>query len=303
MIEAEVMAPSEWRPWIRAHLARARSNLLWRLVGMDEATLNLTGGGDEDEHLPLDILQSCAHDGWWMAGVIERMSAPELPDDAAHTAGDPYAWIYEEGSWEELFGALMADRKRMLDALAGLPDERLDLLIPGTRFGQTVRLLVEYDVDADEFSCRQLEPWVEAAPAFGPTIILLAALRAARKSLLTAVALIPSDKRRSFPVGKSSLLLELRALAEREERSLERLGEQSASRADNGSWDSVWSGLHRVHEQVLRAVVAKSQEEMAELVGDETIYALVARIAERDREVDERVRSAIPILEILPASF
>jgi hypothetical protein len=322
------------RRHLRAGLAARRAELLWQLVGLDAETLAsdpVTG-----DWTATDVL---AHVAWWDEVYRERVEA-DLAGQKASTLrvgreASSQSSCRDRGEWgfEAALAAFLAARRAFLDTLALVPDDRLH--VPGERPGpvESSRTWAERVCRHDAFHARQLARWWTRRgllEGVGPKSLLTAAVRAARKELLTAVALVSLKDREIRPLGNGQTLYEvLVQVADQEQDALDVVrvrnrasGVQTALTSDDhtsarssrhvmmrGSWHQMWRKLHDTHQQLLLVLARMDQAQLEyPLSADpdigvaarrdlpDTVYACFRLSAAHDREQAAVIRAAAEIV-------
>ena len=288
-VEADVDIGT-WRKQIRSRLAASRSELLWQLVG--KATEDL------ESPAPLAALRR--------AEAQDRTILPPRSEDGARreSAAPPEP---TNGSISATLEGCIRARREMLDRLAAIDDVRLQA-------DAQLRNRLDEVVESEMSLARELKDWRDTQPphAIGPKDVTVAILRAARKELLTAIALIPAEQREMFPARYGSPLLEgLIRTAEADADAIASLGRDGRPAALTGSWNEVWRRLHRDHEELLRLVASPEGEgsiwnqrlPSRDVVGSgrggydpaQRTYATVIRVAMTDRDLAGHVRKSLGI--------
>lgn len=306
------------RKRLRSRLAEARAGLLWELLGLDEHTLSTE---------PVSGLRTArdvlSHVAAWddMARVHICLNLPGGSDDLGqHDPGARTGSLYPDRSdrtFDAALGALVSSRTGLLDTLARVPDDELDPRPTGSR---SFRARANGCRVHDARHARQLASWRErqgGATAVGPKTLVIAAMRASRKELLTAVAMI-SVERRSTWTGAGSWTLKgalshlgaselytLQAVARLPSRgdslsTVGRLvaGNRQQSESDGQAWEQVWHDLHRQHQHLLRLLTDFDQDQLERqpvvVSGcSSTIYSLLCDYIARDRACAADVRRAL----------
>ncbi len=301
-----------WRAQLRARLAAERAGLLHALTGLDRTTLS-SRLVIEDWNA-VDLL---AHVASWdeffterieehLAGRHNAIEQVDLDQRNARTHVDREDWTLERS-----IEACVQARKRFLDALARMDDTHLHAANAVPWGGQSIRAWTEWRSQHDHEHTREIMTWrrreVVDAPT-GPAVVLAAYLRAARKELLTVVALVPAHRRATQPLTQSSTLQEwLGRLSEQEQELLAELRTgpvatqpewRSAGTAPQDSWEDTWSTFHTVHNTVLRAVANTTEAQLAVPCRQseqptDTIYQHVLAVGERDQRLAAELRSAL----------
>lgn len=287
-----------WRAWrssVRAELAAARAELMWQLVGLDEEILS--GTSIVGRWTAKDIL---AHVAAWDDLYRQRIELALASRDREIVPLDPdwlNARLYDEWqgrSIDEALTAATTARKSFLDTLAYVPDDVLDRTFPLPWSDRSVAHWTEWRAQRDREHAAQVATWRDQKHPYstpGPRTILNAALRAARKELLTAVALIPAEERSGFDIEGETLEDALRLRANDEEAILTILARECAGRPPDESWNQVWHSVHRIHDQLLREVDMVDGKRLSADGG--SLYRCLAISGKHDRALAERLRDAL----------
>jgi len=296
---------------LRARLAAERAGLLHALTGLDRAALS--SRPVIEDWTALNLL---AHVGSWdeffaeriemhLAGRQDAIEQVDLDQRNARTHADRRDWTLERS-----IEACVQARKRFLDALARVDDTQLHAPNAVPWGGQTIRAWAEWRGSHDREHSRELLAWrrrEKVDAGVGPGIILEAYLRAARKELLSVVALVPAHRRPAQAVIQSSTLRELLGrLGQQEQELLAELRtgraatqtEQREGGTASASWQDIWSTFHTVHHTLLRAVVNTTDAQLTSGCGRSgqprhTIYQHVLEVGERDQRLAAELRSAL----------
>jgi hypothetical protein len=175
----------------------------------------------------------------------------------------------------EALSAFLAARARLLSALAGLQTGSEPI-------GAGVLVVLDGAHARDRWWGTKLEWWSEEQHIpfeQGPAPILIAAVRAARKELLTTLALLPpNDRQRLQP--------ELMTLAREEERILR---PESGPVHAGTAWEDTWRSFHDTHHALVRRLEATESS-----VTDLEAYRAITRAIDRDRSLAFAVRAGLP---------
>lgn len=256
---------------MRDALAAARSRLLRQYVGLDSFTLERTLLWPNTT--PAQALARAARRDDDAACAIER-----LLGRPGHGASIPS----QNPATNDALSRALAARSRLLSAAARLAlDKSHGAMTPAFHLLATCR-------DHDLRWSGRLDWWNEEQHIpfeVGPTEVLLAAVKAARKELLTALALLPPSGRPAHQNGLLSV-----TAGEREVLQLrgDRTPQGAAPPAD-APWTQAWRQLHDVHH----ALVASLQARISERLDPET-YRSVTRAIDRDRALAIAVRAGRP---------
>lgn len=250
---------------LRSGLAEARSQLLRQLVGLSTGALH--GQELEPGTTPVTALARIAGQDDDAACALEMLLGRE---------GRAASISMSDITIEETLPTLLAARSRLLSAAAGL------VTAGNTKYPSQVTSLLQDCRNNDRRWARRLEWWKEKQqiqPEPGPWPILLASLKAARKELLTAYALLPPENRTPWQET-------LATLAAQEEIVLQRPDVHTVSAT---SRNDVWRRFHDTHHALVTRL---------NLIGDTRrdtdFYAAVTRAIDRDREAAFAVRATLP---------
>jgi uncharacterized damage-inducible protein DinB len=300
---------------LRARLATERAGLLSQLLDLDEDMLSCEAAWDD--WTAKDIL---AHVAAWdelfterselvLAGRGAEIGPVNLDEYKAAAYAERRGW-----SFECALDTCLTARRVYLDSFARVPEEELDRPIPirSSDF-ESPRHWAEQQYRHDARHAAHLADWRRrlalVRPA-GPKSLLLAALRASRKELLTAQALLPAEERETRPIrGQWTLKDVLGHIAQEERHCLDRLRQlvskespQTQSMPDRKivsrresdlqrvrSWEEVWRDLHATRQDLLRLLVAFSQDDLKHPCSGpqdvlDTPYRWVRPCIDRDRE-------------------
>jgi hypothetical protein len=173
---------------------------------------------------------------------------------------------HRDGGFEDALARCVGARTRFLDAFARVPDEVV-FGTPGEVAGAISPLSMATQCYWNDSSLSlRAGAWSrqeDLGESIGPASLLRVAVRAARKELITTIALVPSGARNvpAFEGGKS--LPEIFRMVTRLERMfLDALSEAGysaspPSRAHNGKddeWQHAWVDLHATHAALLRVL-------------------------------------------------
>lgn len=268
-------------PAARANLAAARSRLLRQYVGLGLETLQSAELWPQTT--PARALARIARRDDDAACSIEsllgrpaRKADISLDGAAAHQA----------------LASFLTARSRLLSAAARMhADAPLSPSSPAMRLLATCR-------DRDRRWARRLEWWKEEQFIpfeAGPRSILIAALRAARKELLTTLGLLPTE-------GRQQWRAQLLTLSRGEKRLLGGLRPARTSGAGHDpdalpdlNWEETWRVFHDTHH----ALATRLQGEETPDPVDLEIYRQVTASIDRDRaaamDVRRSLSTALPI--------
>ncbi|MDQ2741396.1 MAG: type II toxin-antitoxin system HicB family antitoxin [Chloroflexota bacterium] len=303
-----------WRAHLRARLAAERAGLLRALTGLDQTALS--GRPVIEDWTAVNLL---VHVGSWdeffaeriemhLAGRQDAIAQVDLDQRNARTHAERRDWTLERS-----IEAAVQARKRFLDALARVDDTQLHAANAVPWGGQSIRAWAEWRGRHDREHARELLAWrrdERLDSGIGPAIVLETYLRAARKELLSVVALVPARRRPTQPVTQSSTLQELLGrLSEQEQALLDELRtgqalteprQRDAGTAPQASWQDTWYAFHTVHHSVLRAVANASDAQLASRCGRsgqpiDTLYRRLLAVGERDQRLAAELRSALEL--------
>ncbi len=254
-------------PVARAGLAAVRSRLLRQYVGLGPGTL-------QSRELWPQTTPALA-----LARIARR------DDDAAcsieallHRRARKASIALEGATADYALASFLAARSRLLSAVAKLHSDA-----PLAPSSPTMTLLARCR-DLDVRWARRLEWWNEEQQIpfeAGPVSILTAAVRAARKELLTALALLPSAAR---PGWRAQLLARSRS----ETQLLRSLNPPPGPGAGPGvdglpelAWEDTWRQFHDTHH----ALVMRLDTWGPPLLEDLALYRQITASIDRDRAV------------------
>lgn len=224
--------PRPYKAALRASLAYERARLLYRLLDTRSSDDAAPESGDA---MWIDHLLTLAAADGKAASELERLCGGTLVG----------ATPVQTQSLKKAIQLLQEWREAVLSGLARVPDGELSAAVP----------VVRASVDRDRACIRSLAGFAPPAVSRDP-VVLVPVLRAVRKSLLTAVALIP-------PGERSRLSPALNSITRVEEVAREALaGVPEAPRfpVAPDSWAAVWRRFHDVHHEVIGALSARSGE-------------------------------------------
>lgn len=276
-------ARREYRRQLLARLAETQAALLTALLGLMAAQLaapSLPTGRS-----PLDILVEQANADTEAAAILQAFlgdAATDARESALNIAGEVPAAVAH----------FLTARRLLLDTLARVSDD--DLYRAGHGFtpaGIMERRYVDSARRAADFGRSLPRPM---APSFGPPSVLFAALRAARKDLLTTIARIPDDERPGYRLrGGSNLLSHLVGLASHD-RELLRHNDFAAVAGSSISrpteWHTAWRDLHATRHRLLTLLAALSDEDLRAPAGR---YVDICRLVDTDRALAARLRESL----------
>lgn len=303
-----------WRGLLRARLAAERAGLLHTLAGLDRAALSSRPVIEDWTAVNL-LAHIASWDEFFTARIEMRLpdhrdaiDQVDLDQRNARTHTERRDWALERS-----LEACIQARKRFLDALARVDDTQLHAANAVPWGGQSIRAWAEWRGRHDREHTRELIAWrrremVDAA--VGQSVVLEAYLRAARKELLTVVALVPAHRRATQPVTQSSTLhSQLGHVSEQEQEMLAELrtgqaasvlDQRSTGTAPQASWQDTWSRLHTVHHSLLRAVSKTTDAQLASARDRSTqttdsLYRRLLAVGERDQQLAAELRSALGV--------
>jgi uncharacterized damage-inducible protein DinB len=311
---------------LRALLAAERSGLLSQLLDLNVRTLSCEPVWEG--WTAKDIL---AHVAAWdelftkrtelaLAGRAADIVPVDLDAHGAEVHVERKSW-----SFEQALEACLTARKVYLDSFARVAEDDLDrpISIPSSET-QSIRQWAEWRYQHDAEHAGDLAAWRQrlAAPgSTGPKSLLQAALRAARKELLTAEALVPMEERETRPIrGDWTLKDVLAYVADQERLCLDGVRPMAAPETtdtasqllqkawshenvealSSRSWEDVWRDLHATHQELLRLLDSLSQEDVERLSpspsgSQDTVYSWIWACVERDREHAAELRAVLTI--------
>ncbi len=298
-----------------AHLATARADLLYSVLGLEEAALtSIPVGGDWTAK---DML---AHVAAWEAWTVGRLELA-LSGRYAEIVGvddeveNPRIHA-ERKDWPlcRALAELARTRASLVTTLRSASEADLgrELTLPWGRVRPNRWLQMQ--VEHDQEHTASIVAWRQAAGLsehrLGPGCVLLAALSAAREELLAWAALVPTDRRDSEAVcGVWTLRDVLGHVTDWELFGLECLASRAAGRVAglsyNGeekewnavhaaarqgqSWDATWDDLTATRRQLTGVVSALEDAELVRPAASawdpqDSAYAWVRICVDHDRE-------------------
>lgn len=270
------------RASIRADLARKRSRLLRELIGLDRTTLERV---PIIEGLTVKTILLRVAEG-------DRRAAERTEARIAGRDGEqPLVKDARDVALDDAVRELLAARAAMLSAFAATPSAQL--------IRPEADAIVDMVVDRgaqDALWHGHIVAWrdsISSCAGIGPKCILIAGVRAARKELLTAVALMPEGER-------PRLVRLLARLSANEAETLAHLrqvipqAKADSTRADAGDeeWASVWRRLHATHQNLLKLLDGTPEAALAASIGGVTAYRRLVDSLDRDREAAVEVRES-----------
>jgi hypothetical protein len=245
------------RAELRARLAAERADLLCSLLGVEAEALEerpLIG-----EAPAVSLLSTLAAQDHSFARSIEDSLGNQPPDPA-----DDAGARTQEAGFEFALVNCVAARSRFLDAFARVPDDVVfgRKEAPG---GATAPLTMATQCYWNDSSLSlRASAWTRQeglGEGVGPASLLRAAARAARKELLTTVALVPIGARgvSAFEGGRTlpEIFRTVAGLESMFLRALDRAGHETPPAArtpkarSNDEWQQAWANLHATHTAVL----------------------------------------------------
>jgi predicted RNase H-like HicB family nuclease/uncharacterized damage-inducible protein DinB len=307
-----------WRGRLLADLAEARAELLWPLLGLDEATL--AGPPVFDDYTAAELL---AHVGAWDAyhtAQIGLMVAGRLDEIGPLDLDGRNADLHAEQRYWPLGRAIAymeSERARFLATLAEAPDEFLY-----RPFGEGITPIgrrAEWRARHDRSHTGGLRGWRAARPiriATGPIDLLLAVARATRAELLALVErLAPAERASRLLVEEWTLhdilghVLDwevhgLTALRQLMAPPLEFPGDEErqnaffARRRRGQSWAELMTELAAVRREFMALVEERGEAGLIQVVrdpleGDQSAYEWVVSYLEHEREHAAAIRAAL----------
>jgi hypothetical protein len=262
------------RAELRARLAAERAELLCSLLGVEvEALEGRPVLGEASATTFLATL--AAREDSFAALVEESLASP--PAGAPEGTG-----VLERiDGFEDALARCVGARSRFLDAFARVADEVV--FTPTAESGGTPSSLsmAEQCYWNDASLSVRAGTWSRQeglGEGVGPASLLRAAMRAARKELLTTCALVPTGARAvpAFEGGRS--LPEIFRMVTRLERmfldSLSRAGYEAPAPSsernalDEDEWHRAWADLHATHAGLLGVLEALDATEFAKEIMD-----------------------------------
>jgi hypothetical protein len=304
-IERAAASHRHRRAELRARLAAERAELFCSLLGMDVRVL---------ESQPLQgttsaagLLSAVARREDYFAALLTRASDPSQTEVSEDPADDRIPLGFDE-ALERCVGA----RSRFLDALARLPDDALfDDSAECQQTFTPLTMATQCHWNDASLSLRA-SAWSRdhaLGTSMGPVSLLRAAVRAARKDLLTTVALVPEAVRgiAIFEGGRSlpQIFHMILGLERTFHDHLARSGlAPSASRfepaaTENDTWEGTWSILHTTHAALIGALDTLDPTAYAAGIGDdgseETVYLWARGCLLHDRLYAAHIRAVLEL--------
>lgn len=219
------MDPGLWRLRWLAQLEVARARLWWAYTAMSADQLG--GPPVWDDWTAKDIL---VHLAFWDSRAAEWLQ--RAADDRLGTAPLPfsqsdYATLnarqhqrHPAISLDAAIAMCLKERQGFLNALQATPDSRLDAEVLWSGQPTPLRLLVQWRAQHDTAHAADVMAWRAAQPpAQGPAVILLAALRAWRRTL-NALSALPIQSVEAVARDENKGLRDLAAWAKFARRGL-----------------------------------------------------------------------------------
>lgn len=281
-------APQQWGQWRKrlfVFMAAERATLLWRLLGVDEATL--ARRAIFDDYHASDLL---AHVAAWdelyagrtalvLAGKSSEIASVDLHERNAMLKARHAGW-----SLKEAVEACEAARRRFIETLGAVPDKLLHepLRLP---WGDSypMRQWAIWRAKHDAGHAQDVRAWRRAnqfAPMAGPKDLFLAALRASRQELEALVELVPEAERARRKVSDAWTLKDIlghiadweayciscieagEPLPQEYEGDGQRWNEAHAADRRNQPWQQVWNDFQVIRQQLLALLGSMDQEEL-----------------------------------------
>jgi hypothetical protein len=286
---------AEWKRHVRARLASARAALLFALLGIPRRAL-------EAEIVAQDltaaqILFLIASEDRARALALERVLHGDEPRLEVECAA--------QGSLSDALDSLLASRAELLSAFARIAPAP----VGGSETENSLVSWIEESEETDGVSANLFAEWRAARgePEGGePRELLIAAARAARKELLTEIALIPEEQRPSWPVrgrAEAETLTEAVLYTARQEWHMEQnvrwvMGQ---ARAEEPNWPTDWHGawrqLHDVHHLLIRRLEQMPEDVLNRPAGSATgtayrPYEFYRMQVARDRWLTSRLQAS-----------
>ena len=281
-----------WRIDVRARLAQERARLLFELVGLDEGTLV---GADLGEGVsPKSLLLRRAEADSSRVATIHAIRTGRPSAHASPPMQDP-------GSLAASVAAFLDARTALLDALAALPD---DAITPHDGTGSedaaaTVAGWIEESCELDREAAESIQRWRarEHPPAVpGPLSILIAAIRAARKELLTALSQVPAAHRPALRLDEAeSLEGALRRVARDEARLITELTDEENIWEPPTSWNATWRRFHDTHHRLLSTLATPPGAAPTCPTAAVRLYSEICNSISRDRSIAAAIRRQAPL--------
>lgn len=292
------------RAELRARLAAERAGLLISLLGIEtEALEGRPLLGDASAATVLGTVATCEDS---FATII----AAVLGGPPAYPAEDTDARDPDDG-FEDVLARCVGARARFLDAFARVSDEIVFAPVAESEGTSSPRSMAEQCYWNDASLSLRAGAWSQQqglGEGVGPASLLRAAARAARKELLTTVALVPTEARAvpTFEGGRP--LPQIFHLVTRVERmfldSLAGAGYQAPALGStrkvgaDDEWQRGWSDLHVTHAQLLGVLDALDSTAFAHVITDtdghtEAVYTWARGCLLHDRLHAAHIRAGL----------
>jgi hypothetical protein len=247
------------RAEIRARMAAERAELFSSLLGLDLATLE--GRPVMGDETATSILERIATQEELFTRHIRQDVGLKTAHEAIEAAKVEDGLGVTVSPFERALARCVEARSAFLDAFALVPDDHLATDAAGASSGHSIMAVVTQSYWNDASYSLRLNTWSRAeglGESVGPLLPLLVAIRAARKELLTTVALLPSEERATELARPLEVITRLEeqfldALSRADGRGRDRPGGSDQATSGNGqrSWERVWRELHRTHARLL----------------------------------------------------
>jgi hypothetical protein len=301
---------AEWghrhrRAELRARLAAERAELLCSLLGMDVGALE--GRPLQGTASAADLLSAVASREDAFVAVLTQPLDKSQPDVNAQTDVDRLPTGFDE-SLARCVGA----RSRFLDAFARVPDDVLFGEPADSEYRLSPLTMATQCHWSDASLSLRASSWSREqgmGASVGPSSLVRAAVRAARKDLLTTVALVPQEVRElALFEGGRTLSQVFRLIVELESTFLGHLAGAGfapaavaiePTDAGNDTWEGTWSDLHSTHAALLRVLDALDPAAYGAAIGQdddaESVYMWARGCLLHDRLYGAHIRAVLEL--------
>lgn len=307
------------RSSLLAQLAAARTDLLYRLIGLEENQLTTLPA--LDSWTVKDVLAHIAAWDRWELQVMQTMASGETPDFSAVKDIDVFNAAvvnqWQKCTLKEVLDELHAARTAWVDWLQEVSLTTFFQLRKHRKYDWSFSGCIEVQKKHDSEHGEQIASWREAQhlefepwPKSGAKAALLAALCAQRKALQAQIALIPVDQRDSHPICGEWTLKDvvghiadwerwvvegLRAMAAGQQPQTENVEDVEVwNQAHVGArrdqpWQQVWEDLQNTRREMIDLLSDMTQIDLTTSYkvpwgGQNTPYGWAYICLEHDRE-------------------
>lgn len=276
-----------YRKDLRARLAQTQADLLAPLLGLDPA--QLASPPLPEGRSPAIILLDHGEGDRVATIALEEL----LGDKKTRTVPRQIGVTVDI---DEVVHHFLAARRLLLDTLARVSDDALHC----PRGGETPARIMEQRYVESKNQVAEIACWKSTTPARPPAgsrVLQVAALRAARKELLTTIALIPEDARPQYGLADGQTLrghLMLLAAGDRELLAAPGSDDRTSMSplSDESAWSTVWRDLHAARQHLLTAIET-SQSKAPDI--SEVIQEHLRRRVEVDRSLAAWLRDSLGV--------